>query len=109
MHSMASLGQGISSVFVTDIGGTLTFAEPAAPTVIGRNFAFRDWYKGLAKSGGPYVSSAYQTALPGHPLVIAVADYVRGPDGRPVAVLAAIYSLDAIESFSANLARAQRW
>ncbi len=107
MHSLVSLGQGISSVFVTDIGGTLTLAEPAAPTVIGRNFAFRDWYKGLASSGGPYVSNAYRTALPGHPLVIAVADYVRGPDGRPVAVFAAIYSLDAIESFSASLARAQ--
>jgi hypothetical protein len=104
---MVANGAGLNSVFLTDPRGTLIRTYPVAPGVVGRNFAFRDWCRGLAAHGGPYVSTAYQTALPGHPLVIAVSDYIRGADGQPVGVLAAIISLRAIRDFSANIAKAQ--
>jgi len=107
LHSLATAGLGVSGAFVTDMAGTLTNVDPPSPQLLGRNFAFRDWYRGLATRGGPYVSTAYQTALPGHPLVVAVADHILGPAGRPVGVLAAIYSLDAIQAFAAQIARAQ--
>ncbi len=64
----------MSGAFVADDAGSLTAVYPAAPKLIGGNFAYRDWYRGLAARGGPYVSVAYQTALAGHPLVAAVAD-----------------------------------
>ena len=109
VHLKSLLGnrRGITGVFLTDVGGTVTAVLPASPGVVGRNFAFRDWFKGVATTGGPYVSEAYQTALAGHPLVVAVADYVRSPDGRPLAVVAAIYSLDAIQGYADQLGRAQ--
>jgi len=107
LRGLANAGLGVSGEFVTDMAGTLTNVDPPAPQLIGRSFAFRDWYRGLAARGGPYVSTAYQTALPGHPLVVAVADYILGPAGRPVGILAAIYSLDAIRLFAADIARAQ--
>jgi len=107
LRGLTGAGLGVTGAFVTDLAGTLTNCDPPSPSLIGRNFAFRDWYRGLAASGGPYVSTAYQTALPGHPLVVAVADHILGPGGRPVGVLAAIYSLDAIQAFAADIARAQ--
>ncbi len=107
LRSLEANGSGFTSVFLTDIRGTLTHLEPALPSVVGRNFAFRDWYRSLAAAGGPYVSRAYQTALPGHPLVVAVSDYVRDDNGRPVAILAALFGLDAITNFNADIARPQ--
>jgi len=107
LRSLTSVGQGISGAFITDLHGTLISVQPPAPAVIGRNFAQRDWFRGLKTSPGPYVSNAYRTALAGHPLVIAVSDYLRAPDGRPVGILAVIYSLDAVADFSRSIAQAQ--
>ncbi len=107
LQSLAAAGHGVSVAFTTDVAGSLTGVQPFAPELLGRNFAFRDWYRGLASSGGPYVSTAYQSALAGHPLVVAVADYIRGPDGRPVAILIALYSPDSIKAFAAELTAAQ--
>jgi PAS domain S-box-containing protein len=107
MKSLLGSRPGITGVFLTDVKGTLTDVLPASPGVVGRNFAFRDWFKGVATTGGPYVSEAYQTALAGHPLVVAVADYVRSPAGQPIAVVAVIYSLDAIRDYANQIGRAQ--
>ncbi|MEO6203826.1 MAG: response regulator [Mycobacteriales bacterium] len=107
LRGLATSAPGITGAFLAGVQGTVTDVYPASPDVIGRNFAFRDWFRGVATTGGPYVSEAYQTALAGHPLVVAVADYVRASDGRPVGVLAAIYSLDAIRSYADQIARAQ--
>ena len=108
LRSLAQAGLGVTNAFVTDPAGTLTGAQPPSPSLVGRNGAFRDWYRGLAASGGPYVSTAFQTALPGKPLVVAVADYVRGPSGRPLAIVVALISLNEIQAFSAKIARAQQ-
>ncbi len=107
LRSLSTTGRGVSGAFITDLRGTLTHVQPPAPQVVGRNFAFRNWYKGLRATGRPYVSTAYQTALSGHPLVVSVTDYIRGADGRPIGIIAALYYLDAIQSFSGGIARAQ--
>jgi PAS domain S-box-containing protein len=107
LASLVMTSPSLSSAFNSDLSGTLTTVEPPSPNVVGVNFAYRDWYKGLASSGGPYVSPAYQTALTGHPLVVAVADYVRGSDGRPIDILVGLYSLDSIQALSADLGRVQ--
>ena len=107
LRGLATGAPGITGAFLASVQGTVTDVYPASPDVIGRNFAFRDWFRGVATTGGPYVSEAYQTALAGHPLVVAVADYVHAPDGRPIGVLAAIYSLDAVRSYADQIARAQ--
>jgi diguanylate cyclase (GGDEF)-like protein len=108
--NLASLTQavpGISSSFVTDIHGTLRDVYPLEPSVIGGNFAYREWFTGLLESGRPYVSSAIETREAGHALAVTVTDYIRGPDGRPIGVLAVNYTLDSIRTFAGNVGRAQ--
>jgi PAS domain S-box-containing protein len=107
LRSLYMNRKGVTGAFLTDVQGTVTDVLPTSPGVIGRNFAFRDWFKGVATTGGPYVSEAYQTALAGHPLVVAIATYVRSPEGRPLGVLAVIYNLDALRDYADQIARAQ--
>jgi hypothetical protein len=109
--NLASLAQavpGISATFLASIGGTSLATYPLEPSVIGKNFSYRDWYKGLVASGRPYIADAIETKEAGHPLAVTVTDYIRGPDGRPVGILGANYLLNFISSFSSHVARAQR-
>src|SRR5262245_48130193 len=55
----------IERVFLADPHGTLMADTPALPDVRGVNFAYRDWYQGVNRTGLSYVSDAYQrTAVP---------------------------------------------
>jgi PAS domain S-box-containing protein len=107
LTSLVVTSPRLSGAFISDLSGTFTRVEPRSPNVVGVNFAYRDWFKGLASSGGPYVSRAYQTALTGHPLVVAVADYIRGSDGRPIDILVGLFSLGSIQALSTDLGRVQ--
>ena len=100
----AAAGVG-SSTFISDLAGTTLFRNPPAPGVVGHNFAYRDWYKGLRATGRSYVSAATPSVLAGHPLVVAVVNYIRGPDGRPAAILGATYNLASVEAFSHSVAK----
>ena len=73
--------------------------------MIGTNFAYRDWYKGLVASGRPYVSNAIVTKETGHALAVVVTAYITGRTVAPVGILGVNYSLEAIRSFSANVGR----
>ncbi len=107
LRRLAESGLGLRGAFITDLSGTLTDVHPPTPEIVGRNFAFRDWYQGLEAGGGPYVSTAYQSALAGEPLVVAIVDYLRVPGGEPVGIIAAIFDLDAILTFSEEIGSAQ--
>ncbi len=48
-------------VSVYDLDGTTRAIYPSQPTLVNRNFAYRDWYKGVAQQWNPYVSEVYQT------------------------------------------------
>src|SRR5947208_3345434 len=58
-----------------------------------------------------YVSSAYETAIAGHPLVVAAVAPVRaangGDDGKSLGILGVVYTLDAIRGFADQVARVQ--
>ena len=100
-HSRAE----IYGAFLTDLSGRLTDVVPPTPEIVGKDFSFRDWYKGISSTGRPYVSEAYETQIAGRPLVVAVGTYVRaspvgGEPGRPLAILAVTYRLDALQRFA---------
>jgi PAS domain S-box-containing protein len=107
LASLAHAVPGISATFIASDDGTSRATYPLEPTVIGKNFAYRDWYKGLVATGRPYVSNAIVTKEAGHPLAITVTDYVRAPDGHPVGILGVNYGLQSIAAFSASVGRAQ--
>lgn len=70
--------------FITDREGLLWSDFPKAPESLGRNFAYRDWYKGLASQWQPYVSRVYRRHAEPKPLLVAIAAPVRDIKGGPV-------------------------
>jgi len=69
----------IDRLFVADVRGTLMVDVPQAAEVRGRNFAHRDWFKGVSRSWQPYVSLLYRRSAAPQRNVIAVAVPIRGP------------------------------
>jgi signal transduction histidine kinase len=92
--------EGVGTAFLAWPDGRLIDVVPATPSVIGKDFSFRDWYRGITATGKPYVSTAYRSRATGRPLVIGVAApvYAAGSHRR-VAILVAGYQLDALQRF----------
>jgi diguanylate cyclase (GGDEF)-like protein/PAS domain S-box-containing protein len=107
LTSLAKAVPGVSATFLASLGGTSLATYPLEPSVIGTNFAYRDWYTGLVASGQVYVSNAIVTKETGSPLAVTVTDYIRGSNGRPIGILGANFLLGAISTFSASVGRAQ--
>jgi len=102
---------GIGGVFLTDTACRLTQVEPPTPEIVGKDFAFRDWCAGVRATNRTYVSSAYESAIAGHPLVVAAVAPVRasngGDDAKSLGILGVVYTLDAIRGFADQVARVQ--
>jgi PAS domain S-box-containing protein len=90
--------------FVSDPSGRLLDAYPPTPSIVGENFSYRDWYRGVIASGRPYVSEAYQSAITGHPFVVGVAAPIRATNGQLIGILVAGYDINAIQRFVENFA-----
>ena len=78
------------------LDGTMNAIAPAAPTVIGQNFAYRDWYKGLLRGWQPYVSEVYRPRAAKQKLAVAISVPITDTDGHPIGIIAAAYSLEHI-------------
>ena len=98
--------EGVGTSFLAWPDGRLIDIVPATPSIIGKDFSFRDWYRGVTASGRPYVSRAYRSQATGRPLVVAAAApvYAAGSHRR-VAILVAAYELDALQRFATSFAR----
>lgn len=86
-HSVPGDFANIDRVFLTDVHGTLTADVPALEGGLGKNFAHRDWYKGVSRGWKPYVSPVYRRAALPQRNVIAVATPIRARDGAVVGIL----------------------
>jgi signal transduction histidine kinase/DNA-binding response OmpR family regulator len=93
---------GIAVTFLARPDGTLIDIVPPTPSIVGKNFSFRDWYKGVTRTGRTYVSEAYRTQARSHALVTATATLVRVPGSRdkPVGILVAAYDLDHLHDLA---------
>src|SRR5665213_493214 len=101
---------GIATTFVADPAGNLIEIDPPTPSIVGTNFAYRDWYRGVTQTGSTYVSSVYQSAATGAPRVVAAAAAVRDTTaaGQPVvAILVAAYGTNTLQSFTHDIADSQ--
>ena len=98
---------GIFTTFVADRDGRLLDIVPSTPAIIGKDFSFRDWYRGVTQTRRPYVSRVYRTQATGRPLVVAAAVLVRGANRRPLAILVAAYELRHLQRFTEELGTAQ--
>ena len=94
---------GIGTTFLARPDGRLIDIVPPTPSIVGKDFSFRDWYRGVTRTGGPYVSEAYQTQATNHVNVVGVAALVRARSsasriGREFAILVLAYRLSTIQS-----------
>lgn len=108
LASLAHSFFGISATFIASLSGTSLNTYPLEPSVIGTNFAYRDWYKGLVATGRPYLSDAIVTKEAGQPLAVTVTAYIKNAQGKPVGILGVNYGLGAIGAFANHVGRAQR-
>ncbi len=76
-------------VYVTDAGGVLRYDFPPVPATHGLPLRHLDWFQGVARSEGGYVSAIYQRQASPHRYVIAIATPIRGPRGETLAYLVA--------------------
>ena len=93
----------VPATFVTDADGVLVDARPHTAEIVGKSFAFRDWYRGVAATDAPYVSEAYRTAITGNALVVAAAAPIV-EDGRRIGIIVATYDLGALGAFASDVA-----
>jgi signal transduction histidine kinase/DNA-binding response OmpR family regulator len=92
LRELRSLRPGIATTFVATAQGRLIAIDPATPSIVGRNFSFRDWYRGVQRTGKPYVSRAYVSQATGRPPVVAAAVPIK-EGGREVGILVAAYRI----------------
>ncbi len=96
-------GIGLTAVQLPN--GRLAGIDPPNPGLIGSDFSTRDYFRGVMRTGQPYVSEAFVTRANGKP-VVASASPVRR-DGRVVGVIVAAYDLPTIQAFAVRYGRAE--
>ncbi|MBA2513934.1 MAG: response regulator, partial [Solirubrobacterales bacterium] len=101
---------GIGTAFVARNDGRLVDIVPSTPSIVGKDFAYRDWYRGVKRTGRAYVSEAYETKATGNPNVVAVAAPVRsvrrsGASGDTDAIIVAAYRVAQIQGFADRFTR----
>ncbi|HTK60692.1 MAG TPA: ATP-binding protein [Candidatus Baltobacteraceae bacterium] len=78
----------IDLVFLADIRGTVQAATPDAPDIIGGDYSYRDWYRGVMAAQAPYVSEVYIRANEPKIRLVTVAGPIRSETGEIVGILA---------------------
>ena len=96
LDQASALRRDFAYVGTFDLGGTIRVVSPADKSVMGMNFAYRNWYKGVTRQWQPYVSEAYRSAIPPYGLVVAIVVPVKDDDGKPMGILMGAFALDAI-------------
>jgi PAS domain S-box-containing protein len=96
------------AAWVLGAPGDLLSFEPVTPSVMGRSYAGRDYYRGALTTNGAYVSEAFTAAAPGNPRAVGVSVAVRDRRGNVLGVVVVGYRLEAIRAFSRRLAEVQR-
>ncbi len=99
LDQLRSSRPGIATTFLAEPDGRLIGIAPLTPSIVGKDFSYRDWYRGVIVTGRPYVSESYRTLATGQPLVTAAAAPVRDDQGRLLGVLVAAYGLDTLQGF----------
>jgi diguanylate cyclase (GGDEF)-like protein/PAS domain S-box-containing protein len=75
-----------NSMIVLDRAGTLIAIVPARSGLYGTSFAYREYFRKSMKSGKPYISAPYATAVTASPVVTMTAP-VRAKDGSIKGIL----------------------
>ncbi len=83
-------------ISVYDLDGTMRGIYPPQPSLLNRNYDFRNWYQGFTGQQKPYVSEVYRTLIPPFPLVTAIAVPITDEAGKTIGILMAPFALDSL-------------
>ena len=90
-------------LFLSGPDGTLWADTPALPDVRGKNFASRDWYRGVSQNWKPYVSEVYKRAAEPRYNVFAVAAPIKAEDGSVTGILVLQVKVDFLLQWTKNI------
>jgi len=90
-------------LFISGPDGTLWADTPEVPDVRGKNFASRDWYRGVSQHWKPYVSEVYQRAAEPRYNVFAVAAPIMDENGSVAGILVLQVKVDFLLQWTKNI------
>ena len=85
--SLIKSNPDIDSVIITDRQGTLWAAYPERPEVLGKNFAYRDWYKDVSKEWKSNISDVYLRVVAEKDLAVAVYVPLFDETGEAIGIM----------------------
>lgn len=101
IHDAPGVFPYIDSIALLDTEGTLKAITPPAPSIIGKNFAYRDYYQVVSKNWQPYVSPVFKKAGGNQEPIVSIVVPIWSVDStRPTGMLAMGVKLDAIDEWS---------
>lgn len=112
LRELKTARPGIATTFIARMDGRLVEIVPATEPIVGDDFSFRDWYKGVTRTRRTYVSEANESQARGRPLVVAVTTLIREPSvgersRRPIGILVAAYGLGEVQRLADSFAGSQ--
>jgi len=109
LEKARSLRPDFSFVSVYSLDGTMWAVNPPQSELIGRNFAFRDWYQGISHGWQPYISEAYRTHVAPYNLVVAIVVPLLDDAGKPIGILMGADPLQTLAQRSVTADLAGGW
>jgi len=77
----------IDRTFIASPKGVLLADYPHDPLVIGKNFSYRDWYKGVSKNWEPYISEFFMRKARPQRYLFNIAIPMKAHDGEIIGIL----------------------
>lgn len=104
LRALVESSNRVVRAFVVDPEGLLWSDYPHASEALGRQFSDRDWYTGVVRGGGPYVSEVYTRHIRPPKRVVAIAAPIRSPwTGALRGILVTQVAADALIGLVAQL------
>lgn len=87
LRDLVKNSHSIERAFIASPAGVLLADYPHDPGVIGKDFSFRDWYKGVSRNWKPYVSEFFMRKAGPQRYLFSIAIPMRADDGKISGIL----------------------
>lgn len=103
LKAILDVDPDLGSAALFDARGRLRARAPSDPSVVGKDFSFRDYFRGAFRTGRPYVSEVFVQSGAPRAVVVALADVVRNPAGKVVGLLQATLPVARLDLLAAGI------
>ena len=101
--SLLRNANSIERAFIASPKGVLLADYPHDPLVIGKDFSYRDWYKGVSRKWQPYVSEFFMRKARPRRHLFNIAIPMKAHDGKVIGVLVMQPGEDYIKNTFADI------